>query len=106
MCFFHEQQACKRIQQRSLLRLDFFFFTNAKSNKRRFLFNVGEGTQRLCMEHRIRLSSKAEHAFFTKLSSDTLGGVPGEGSEQFETRVVRVSHGSEYSLRAPACFHE
>ncbi|CAN0399139.1 unnamed protein product, partial [Hapterophycus canaliculatus] len=45
----------------------------------RFLFNVGEGTQRLCTEHRIRLS-KAEHAFFTNLSTDTLGGLPGKGS--------------------------
>ncbi|CAM9858736.1 unnamed protein product, partial [Ectocarpus sp. 4 AP-2014] len=42
----------------------------------RFMFNVGEGTQRLCMEHGIRLA-KAEHAFFTNLTSDTLGGVPG-----------------------------
>ncbi|CAN0246868.1 unnamed protein product, partial [Ectocarpus fasciculatus] len=42
----------------------------------RFLFNVGEGTQRLCTEHGIRLA-KAEHAFFTNLTSDTLGGVPG-----------------------------
>lgn len=47
---------------------------NAKS---RFMFNVGEGTQRLCMEHGMRLS-KTEHVFFTGLSSDTLGGVPGE----------------------------
>lgn len=46
--------------------------------KFRFLFNIGEGTQRLCMEHKIRLA-KAEHAFFTRLSTDTLGGVPGEG---------------------------
>lgn len=45
---------------------------------RRFLFNVGEGTQRLCMEHGIRVT-KTEHLFFTHLSSDTLGGLPGEG---------------------------
>lgn len=41
------------------------------------MFNVGEGTQRLCMEHGIRLA-KTDHLFVTSLTSDTLGGVPGE----------------------------
>ncbi|CAN0206955.1 unnamed protein product, partial [Laminaria digitata] len=43
---------------------------------RRFLFNTGEGTQRICMEHGIRVT-KTGHAFYTHLNSDTLGGLPG-----------------------------
>lgn len=50
------------------------------------MFNVGEGTQRLCMEHGVRLA-KTEHIFFTNLSSDTLGGVPGESERTPSTMV-------------------
>ncbi|TDH67302.1 hypothetical protein CCR75_001673 [Bremia lactucae] len=41
-----------------------------------FLFNVGDGIQRLCMEHHVRLA-KLKHIFLTELRSSTLGGVPG-----------------------------
>ncbi|ETO77223.1 hypothetical protein F442_07547 [Phytophthora nicotianae P10297] len=43
---------------------------------RRFLFNVGDGTQRLCMEHHVRLA-KLQHVFLTELRSHTVGGLPG-----------------------------
>ncbi|KAG7395469.1 Zinc phosphodiesterase ELAC protein 2 [Phytophthora boehmeriae] len=43
---------------------------------RRFLFNVGDGTQRLCMEHHVRLA-KLQHVFLTELRSHAVGGLPG-----------------------------
>ncbi|KAG3025723.1 hypothetical protein PC121_g7047 [Phytophthora cactorum] len=43
---------------------------------RRFLFNVGDGTQRLCMEHHVRLA-KLQRVFLTELRSHTVGGLPG-----------------------------
>ncbi|CAN0039591.1 unnamed protein product, partial [Sphacelaria rigidula] len=46
-------------------------------NNNRFVFNAGEGTQRIFMEHRIRLT-KVENVFLTHISTDTIGGVPGE----------------------------
>ncbi|POM68319.1 Zinc phosphodiesterase ELAC protein 2 [Phytophthora palmivora] len=42
----------------------------------RFLFNVGDGTQRLCMEHHVRLA-KLQQVFLTELRSHTVGGLPG-----------------------------
>lgn len=46
----------------------FFYF--------RYMFNCGEGTQRLAYEHKIKLA-KLEHLFFTKSSWKNLGGLPG-----------------------------
>jgi ribonuclease Z len=43
----------------------------------RFLFDAGEGVQRLCIEHRVRLS-KMEGVFLTWLSQETVAGLPGE----------------------------
>ncbi|XP_022080535.1 zinc phosphodiesterase ELAC protein 2-like [Acanthaster planci] len=40
----------------------------------RYLFNCGEGTQRLMFENRIRSLAKLEHIFFTKMTWDNLGG--------------------------------
>lgn len=42
----------------------------------RYLFQVGEGTQRLCTEHKVRLS-KIDQIFITHYSADTIGGLPG-----------------------------
>lgn len=42
----------------------------------RFLFNVRDGTQRLCSEHAIRLS-RVKAIFISRLSPHTLGGLPG-----------------------------
>lgn len=42
----------------------------------RYLFNCGEGTQRLCVEHKVRLG-KVQSIFLTHLGPDTLGGLPG-----------------------------
>ncbi|XP_076390326.1 ribonuclease Z isoform X2 [Megachile rotundata] len=41
-----------------------------------YLFNCGEGTQRLCQEHRCRLS-KMDHIFLTSLNWKNVGGLVG-----------------------------
>ena len=47
-----------------------------ESEEYKYLFNVRDGTQRLCMEHSIRLS-KLKMVFFSRIAPDTLGGFPG-----------------------------
>lgn len=42
----------------------------------RYLFNCGEGTQRLAHEYKIKLS-RLEHIFITSSSWDNIGGIPG-----------------------------
>ncbi|XP_063972569.1 ribonuclease Z, mitochondrial [Diachasmimorpha longicaudata] len=42
----------------------------------KYLFNCGEGTQRLAHEHHLRLS-KLEHVFFTTPTWKNMGGLPG-----------------------------
>ena len=41
-----------------------------------FLFNCGEGTQRLAAEHKFKLA-KVENMFFTHTSWKNVGGLPG-----------------------------
>lgn len=43
---------------------------------RRYLFNVGEGSQRFCCEHGVKLSGIG-HIFLTSLSWSRIGGLPG-----------------------------
>ncbi|XP_066400748.1 tRNase Z TRZ3, mitochondrial [Miscanthus floridulus] len=45
-------------------------------DKQRFIFNAGEGLQRFCTEHKIKLS-KIDHIFLTRVCSETAGGLPG-----------------------------
>ncbi|CAG7867968.1 unnamed protein product [Brassica rapa] len=45
-------------------------------DKQRFIFNAGEGLQRFCTEHKIKLS-KIDHVFLSRVSSETAGGLPG-----------------------------
>lgn len=42
----------------------------------RFMFDCGEGTQRLCTEHKVRLQ-KVEGIFFTETRTETIFGLPG-----------------------------
>ena len=42
----------------------------------RFLFDSGEGIQRLCVEHRARIA-KLEGIYLTRLCPETIGGLPG-----------------------------
>ncbi|KAG8052717.1 hypothetical protein GUJ93_ZPchr0001g32916 [Zizania palustris] len=48
-------------------------------DKQRFIFNAGEGLQRFCTEHKIKLS-KIDHIFLTRVCSETAGGLPGAGA--------------------------
>lgn len=41
-----------------------------------YLFNVPEGTQRFCFEHKIRMS-KLRQIFLTRMNWDQIGGLPG-----------------------------
>lgn len=43
---------------------------------KRYLFNCGEGTQRLCTEHKVKLG-KLDSVFVTRLNWEQLGGIPG-----------------------------
>lgn len=43
---------------------------------KRYLFNCGEGTQRLCTEYKVRLS-RVDNIFLTRLSWENVGGLPG-----------------------------
>lgn len=46
------------------------------TDQTRYLFNCGEGTQRLAHEHKMKLA-KLEHIFVTNKSWDNTGGLPG-----------------------------
>ncbi|KAJ7963043.1 zinc phosphodiesterase ELAC protein 2-like [Quillaja saponaria] len=45
-------------------------------DKQRFIFNAGEGLQRFCTEHKIKLS-KIDHILLSRVCSETAGGLPG-----------------------------
>ncbi|XP_021620709.1 tRNAse Z TRZ4, mitochondrial isoform X4 [Manihot esculenta] len=45
-------------------------------DKQRFIFNAGEGLQRFCAEHKIKLS-KIDHICLSRVCSETAGGLPG-----------------------------
>ncbi|XP_058791636.1 ribonuclease Z, mitochondrial [Phymastichus coffea] len=60
-----------------------------------YLFNCGEGTQRLATEHHCKLS-KIEHIFVTKASWDNMGGIPGALLTIQDTGVPKIClHGPE-----------
>ena len=42
----------------------------------KYLFNAGEGTTRISAQHRAS-NSRVDHVFFTRVASETIGGVPG-----------------------------
>ncbi|KAI3879587.1 hypothetical protein MKW92_017985 [Papaver armeniacum] len=44
-------------------------------DRQRFIFNAGEGLQRFCTEHKIKLS-KIDHIFLSRVCSETAGGLP------------------------------
>jgi len=46
------------------------------SESEKFIFNAGEGLQRMCMEHKVKLG-KLTNILLTRLSPDTFGGLPG-----------------------------
>ncbi|TPX59210.1 hypothetical protein SpCBS45565_g07802 [Spizellomyces sp. 'palustris'] len=48
-------------------------------DSQRYLFNAGEGTQRFCIENKVRLG-KLTNVFLTRINWDTCGGIPGNAS--------------------------
>ena len=60
-----------------------------------YLFNVPEGTQRFCIEHKIRLI-KFKNIFFTGLTWDHLGGFPGKAFAQSRTRILMMQNVSKF----------
>ncbi|XP_015127939.1 ribonuclease Z, mitochondrial isoform X2 [Diachasma alloeum] len=59
----------------------------------KYLFNCGEGTQRLAHEHHLRLS-KLEHVFFTTPTWKNMGGLPGMALTIQDTGVPQIKlHG-------------
>ncbi len=59
----------------------------------RFLFNAGEGFQRFCVQHRIRMG-KTSSVFATRSTTQALGGLPGES--------VGVTMGTEIICLEPS----
>jgi ribonuclease Z len=45
-------------------------------DRRRYLFNVGEGFQRFCVEHKVKMT-KVSSVLSTRATTHTLGGLPG-----------------------------
>eukprot|EP01125_Pyxidicula_operculata_P016438 TRINITY_DN5659_c0_g1_i1.p1 TRINITY_DN5659_c0_g1~~TRINITY_DN5659_c0_g1_i1.p1 ORF type:complete len:871 (-),score=205.67 TRINITY_DN5659_c0_g1_i1:247-2859(-) len=67
-------------------------YINVETNKgsKRYLFNCGEGTQRFCVQHPVKLS-KFDHFFFTKLDWEHIGGLPGSILTLYDARVRKIS---------------
>ena len=42
-----------------------------------YLINAGEGLQRFCVEHKMRLVGKLRRVLLTRLTWETAGGLPG-----------------------------
>ncbi|PWA89273.1 tRNAse Z4 [Artemisia annua] len=55
-------------------------------DKQRFIFNAGEGLQRYCTEHRIKLS-KIDHIFLSRVCSETAGGLP-----EHRIKLSKIDH--------------
>lgn len=59
----------------------------------RYLFNCGEGTQRLAHEHKTKLA-RLEHIFMTRTSWQRIGGLPGLSLTVQDAGVPKLSlHG-------------
>lgn len=48
-------------------------------DSQRYLFNCGEGTQRLCVENKLKLA-KMKNIFLSRINWDCVGGLPGRFS--------------------------
>ncbi|KAF1859687.1 hypothetical protein Lal_00010271 [Lupinus albus] len=56
-------------------------------DKQRFIFNAGEGLQRFCTEHKIKLS-KIDHIFLSRVCSETAGGLPVVDTEKSLEKLI------------------
>ena len=59
----------------------------------RFLFNAGEGFQRFCVQHRIRMG-KTTAIFGTRSTTQALGGLPGTNAG-LTSQVAPGHHGEQ-----------
>lgn len=65
------------------------------SDQSRYLFNCGEGTQRLAHEHKMKLS-KLEHIFVTQSTWNNIGGLPGTALTIQDVGVPQITlHGPD-----------
>ncbi|GLV41872.1 Ribonuclease Z [Carabus blaptoides fortunei] len=65
------------------------------TDQSRYLFNCGEGTQRLAHEHKMKLS-KLEHIFITQPVWDNIGGLPGVSLTIQDVGVPQITlHGPD-----------
>jgi len=63
------------------------------------MLNVGEGTQRLAMEHKVRLT-RFDHLFLTALTPEALGGLPGMLLTMADCGKTAISIHGPVGLRA------
>lgn len=47
-------------------------------DRQRYLFNAGEGFQRFCVEHKLKLG-RISAVLLTRTTTEASGGLPGEG---------------------------
>ncbi|XP_044272419.1 ribonuclease Z, mitochondrial isoform X2 [Tribolium madens] len=65
------------------------------SDQSRYLFNCGEGTQRLAHEHKMKLA-KLEHIFITRPTWTNIGGLPGAALTIQDVGVPEITlHGPQ-----------
>ena len=57
-------------------------------DRQRFLFNAGEGFQRFCVEHRIKLA-KVSAVLATRTTTEATGGLPGAPRQPCAARWVQ-----------------
>ena len=69
------------------------------TDRDRFMLNVGEGTQRLAMEHKVRLT-RFDHLFLTTLTPEALGGLPGMLLTMADCGKTAISIHGPVGLRA------
>ncbi|KAL1118950.1 hypothetical protein V6Z11_D01G070400 [Gossypium hirsutum] len=56
-------------------------------DRQRFIFNAGEGLQRFCAEHKIKLS-KIDHICLSRVCSETVGGLPDSSNQSQSGKIV------------------
>ena len=71
-------------------------FTDAS----RYVFNVGEGFQRFCVERRLRLASRASAVFLTRVDSSSAGGLIGMLLTMSDAALAAVGGGAGGEKRA------
>lgn len=76
------------------IKVEFYIFCCS-----RYLFNCGEGTQRLAHEHKMKLA-KLEHIFVTQAVWKNMGGLPGAALTIQDVGVPEITlHGPEGLVR-------